>query len=307
MNGRVFDRTTGRFISADPFIDGFEQTQGWNRYSYVKNAPLSFTDPTGFKCYTTCLRQNGVPLGSAGVRTHDFSAAFDEGKNPDRPGLHDLATNPALLASNHEAVQAFITQRELNLGALRDRSQFMSEFNRADGHDIGAREHLDLPSAPSPSTVGGTCPGSCHTSGIAIPEVTPEVRAATTRFYQNLGEDFIPMFGPHRLVTGKYYFSGDDASRLGGALASAPYLGVVVRGAVTIFRTAHYAERLTKEGVHVAQAERAVSESIDAMRSNMTIGAEVRGRFFVGDVLVEYRAYPLADGTVNVGTIFPVK
>jgi RHS repeat-associated protein len=67
MNGRVFDRVTGRFISADPFIDGADHTQGWNRYSYVKNAPLSFTDPTGFRCYTTCLRQNGVPLGVAGL------------------------------------------------------------------------------------------------------------------------------------------------------------------------------------------------------------------------------------------------
>lgn len=57
----------------------------------------------------------------------------------------------------------------------------------------------------------------------------------------------------------------------------------------------------------MAQAEKAVSGSIDAMRSSMTIGAEVRGRFFVGDVLVEFRAYPLADGTVSVGTIFPVK
>lgn len=57
----------------------------------------------------------------------------------------------------------------------------------------------------------------------------------------------------------------------------------------------------------MAQAERTVSEIIDAMRLNMTIGADVRGRLFIGDVLVEYRAVPLKDGTVSVGTIFPVK
>lgn len=48
MNGRVYDQVLGRFLSADPFIDGAGSTQGWNRYSYVHNNPLSFTDPTGF-------------------------------------------------------------------------------------------------------------------------------------------------------------------------------------------------------------------------------------------------------------------
>ena len=48
MNGRVYDPTIGRFLSPDPNIDGPLDTQGWNRYSYVKNNPLSYTDPTGY-------------------------------------------------------------------------------------------------------------------------------------------------------------------------------------------------------------------------------------------------------------------
>ena len=48
MNGRVYDPTIGRFISADPFIDGWRHTQGYNRYSYVRNNPLRYTDPSGF-------------------------------------------------------------------------------------------------------------------------------------------------------------------------------------------------------------------------------------------------------------------
>lgn len=48
MNGRVFDWSAGRFISADPFIDGVGSTQGWNRYAYVANKPLSLIDPSGF-------------------------------------------------------------------------------------------------------------------------------------------------------------------------------------------------------------------------------------------------------------------
>lgn len=48
MNGRVYDPTLGRFISADPFVQAPGNTQSYNRYSYVMNNPLSLTDPTGF-------------------------------------------------------------------------------------------------------------------------------------------------------------------------------------------------------------------------------------------------------------------
>ena len=48
MNGRVYDPFIARFASADPFVDGALNTQGWNRYSYVKNNPLSAIDPSGF-------------------------------------------------------------------------------------------------------------------------------------------------------------------------------------------------------------------------------------------------------------------
>ena len=48
LDGRVYDPALGRFVSADPGIDGALNTQGWNAYAYVKNNPLSFSDPTGF-------------------------------------------------------------------------------------------------------------------------------------------------------------------------------------------------------------------------------------------------------------------
>ena len=48
MNGRVYDPELGRFLSADPFVQDTENLQAWNRYSYVLNNPLSFTDPDGF-------------------------------------------------------------------------------------------------------------------------------------------------------------------------------------------------------------------------------------------------------------------
>jgi hypothetical protein len=48
MNGRIYDPTLGRFLQADPFIQAPKNSQSYNRYSYVLNNPLSYTDPSGY-------------------------------------------------------------------------------------------------------------------------------------------------------------------------------------------------------------------------------------------------------------------
>ncbi|MFY8274639.1 RHS repeat domain-containing protein [Pseudoalteromonas sp. SSDWG2] len=48
MNGRIYDPTLGRFLQADPHIQAPTNSQNYNRYSYVLNNPLSYTDPSGY-------------------------------------------------------------------------------------------------------------------------------------------------------------------------------------------------------------------------------------------------------------------
>ena len=48
MGGRVYDPELGRFLSPDPFVQFPISTQGFNRYAYVNNNPLSYTDPSGY-------------------------------------------------------------------------------------------------------------------------------------------------------------------------------------------------------------------------------------------------------------------
>lgn len=84
MNGRVYDQTIGRFLSADPFVPDPGFTQSFNRYSYVYNNPLRYADPSGFmpspddppRCTGFCIdininfgfgyvkswRANGIPF-----------------------------------------------------------------------------------------------------------------------------------------------------------------------------------------------------------------------------------------------------
>ena len=46
-NARYYDPALGRFISADPIVPDPTNPQSLNRYSYVLNNPLKYTDPTG--------------------------------------------------------------------------------------------------------------------------------------------------------------------------------------------------------------------------------------------------------------------
>lgn len=47
MNGRIYDPNLGRFMTADSVIPDPDDSQSYNRYSYVFNNPLTMTDPDG--------------------------------------------------------------------------------------------------------------------------------------------------------------------------------------------------------------------------------------------------------------------
>ena len=70
MNGRVYDSTLGRFISADPTIQAPYNSQSFNRYSYVLNNPLSYTDPSGFSFLSNAFKKfrNAIKKVFRGIR-----------------------------------------------------------------------------------------------------------------------------------------------------------------------------------------------------------------------------------------------
>jgi hypothetical protein len=47
LNARVYDQTIGRFMTPDDIIPDQYNSQALNRFTYVENGPLSYTDPTG--------------------------------------------------------------------------------------------------------------------------------------------------------------------------------------------------------------------------------------------------------------------
>jgi RHS repeat-associated protein len=64
MNGRIYDARLGRFLQADPEIQAPSESQSLNRYTYVMNNPLSYTDPTGYN-WSKRWRHNKKYVGAA--------------------------------------------------------------------------------------------------------------------------------------------------------------------------------------------------------------------------------------------------
>ena len=85
MNGRVYDAYLARFLSPDPFVQAPDYSQNYNRYSYVLNNPLKYTDPDGYETrnyweymrdmygqssrgdYATLSSNRGAPGGGLGA------------------------------------------------------------------------------------------------------------------------------------------------------------------------------------------------------------------------------------------------
>lgn len=71
MNGRVYDPILGRFVQPDNFVQTPDNIQNFNRYSYVYNNPLSYTDPSG---------NYGDPLSAIIGGVLGFKAGIEIGK-----------------------------------------------------------------------------------------------------------------------------------------------------------------------------------------------------------------------------------
>lgn len=82
MNGRVYDPSIGRFVTADPLVSEPVDGQNYNRYSYVLNNPTNLTDPSGFAHATTadCTKTNTCPGDQETNCTKDCEEKDKNGK-----------------------------------------------------------------------------------------------------------------------------------------------------------------------------------------------------------------------------------
>ncbi len=82
MNGRTYDPTISRFTSADPYIQDPTNSQSFNRYAYVMNNPLKYTDPSGYypesaEDETADNERGGDGVTSGSTKEYAYSYTYD--------------------------------------------------------------------------------------------------------------------------------------------------------------------------------------------------------------------------------------
>jgi hypothetical protein len=92
MNGRIYDPLLGRFLSADIVVSRPGDLQAFNRYSYVRNNPLTLTDPSGFVPDGMIPYKDDVVAQAVGTKlSESLTDSFNSGKAHAEAGFSEIA------------------------------------------------------------------------------------------------------------------------------------------------------------------------------------------------------------------------
>ena len=98
FGARYYGSMMGRFMSPDPLLNSGhpDDPQSWNRYSYVRNNPLSRIDPTGLYDFSACAKGDSNCQGEKDRFNAAVKKANDLLKNMDPKSKEAKALSKAL-------------------------------------------------------------------------------------------------------------------------------------------------------------------------------------------------------------------
>ena len=108
MNGRVYDPVLARFLSADPSIQAPGNLQSYNRYSYVLNNPLAYTDPSGYSWLSHVWHEITHSQIGRAVLAITVAVTFQYELMPALETLLGYAANSALASASFSTLNAFV-------------------------------------------------------------------------------------------------------------------------------------------------------------------------------------------------------
>lgn len=176
MNGRVYDPVIARFLSPDPVLQMPEYSQNFNRYSYVLNNPLKFTDPSGFVIegdeneYQPNDDEN-LPWWMSLLTdfSGQFSKAFDKGFS---------ATAEALFGQNKMGFMRDNSTQTKSLDVSRNTSYAIGEINDL-AYQLPSSVRLNM----------ATMPGLSHFPVTHYPDAVSYTNSPNVDFVLGTGVD----------------------------------------------------------------------------------------------------------------------
>lgn len=251
LHARYRSPVYARFLRVDPIGGNPRAPQSWNRYSYVLDNPLKYTDPNGL-----------VPCGEK--KDLDCEAAFAE-------AITVTAAAPA---------------NEVRSTDLTGFVEFVGQGNSASslggGGSSGPRLVTRLPSNATLSAQAAA--GSEFAMTLLGQEVPGLVSAA----------------GPVEL--GILLATGGISSSLARSAAG----DLALASAAPKITFGHGARHLIGTGLRKEAVEGEIARVVSAQVGKASATGSFSGRTVIGGRIIEYRAYTLPNGTINIGTFYPV-
>ena len=179
MHARFYEPNLGRFLSVDPFMDyevAIKNPQGWNRYAYVRNNPMSRTDPTG-KCEDPGGPGTRICIGTfIPKKTFGGFQGDNRGPNPtggmfrtqqtiniSKPSLMGVLAEkfkPGISVVGSKARQAEVAKQEVSPSS----NGVVAKAESSDGLLYGAAPNLEYNLTLKPTGDGGLKVTGTHTA-----------------------------------------------------------------------------------------------------------------------------------------------
>ncbi len=165
FGARYYDSVTGRFLTPDQnIVSHGTDPQGFNRYAYTLNDPVSYTDPTGEYPFVA-----GYNAAQFGLDASAKLTAFEQSIVTDRPGLGGVFFNTAV-SSVADVSRGLLAITQVGTGAAAGVERIS---NAEDGWDVVIGVAQVLKDA---GEVSGTV---LHGTGAAVKMTTAAVKPAS--------------------------------------------------------------------------------------------------------------------------------
>jgi RHS repeat-associated protein len=230
FGARYYGSSLGRFMTPDPVGGHQEDPQTLNRYAYVRNNPLSLTDPTGLDFYMQCGSSDHK--GCTQVQTDPNNSKSTQWVQAGADGKATIITSDSIRAGQNTATMSENgLQVNGSQGIYFDNAA--SHSTDANGNDVN---HNSLDMAGNGDLKGfnfhvdGNCGGTCLSSGEWS---APGMTSAQAREALSANSFHIPFenfraglgFGDHPYST-QFRFGGTTFGCASSPCPNTPHLSV---------------------------------------------------------------------------------
>ncbi len=266
---RRYNRWWSRFEQPDPYDGSYNlaDPQSFNRYSYVQNDPVNFRDPSGLMpCGVEFSFSDCGGGGGFWGGSRGFGGHIGA-YNREYGGLSPRVAEG--MAGHDQRLQNTLDA----LAADRALQQALETNDLTDWERV-----LELLEANDTLAVTSSHPNPLGffllaQTGGGEPTATPAVGGILLRILVGIGA---------RIVARK-------------AVVSA---GAIIFG--------HGARHLANSGLSQRVVELAIRTQVQNAVANASVSGSFWGRVVVNGTTIEYRAHTLANGTINIGTYYPI-